>query len=178
MNQKFRLKRVVLVVVGLFLAGTLGISYLRLHSAIFNFFFSPTDLYDSLAETAFDLDKKGQSYELHFRPPYPGNHAFKFLVTHPVPVGDVYHAEYSLILQILNEGGKVLLDTVIGPPDGNSGFWGRSGNSGFFLHIFKVPSDFPRGKNLIARVTVMREDSSFRQKYGPVRLVVKKFSDE
>jgi hypothetical protein len=178
MNQKIKLKRVVLVICGLILAGTLGISYLRLHSPMFNYFFRPKDLYESLAETAFDLDKKGKSYELHFRPHYPGNHAFEFLVTHPVPVGDVYYAEYSLRFQMLDDSGKVLREVIIGPPDGNAGFWGRSGNSGLFLHKFKVPSDFPRGKDIIAKVTVLREDSSFRQKYGSVRLGVKKFSDE
>lgn len=154
----------------------LVVPYLRAHSPLFNFIFSPPDLYMPLGETEISLAQTGHTYTIPFRPIYPGNHTVDVLVQRPTEISEPYKGDYTLLCQFAGSDGRVVQETVI--QGGGYPFWGASENSGLTIHWFEVPSDVPRGESFVLNVTVKRPDQNFEKRHGKTRLVVRKRSDE
>ncbi len=76
--------------------------HLRGNSTLYNFFFSPSDLYSNLAESTFNLTEKEISKEFKIVHKYPGNHWVAVLVEKPVNVGDHYDSNFKVKVSILN----------------------------------------------------------------------------
>ena len=154
-----------------------GVYYLRLHSPIFNFFFHPKGLYDDLASTKLEIGRTGSKYGMPFETRFPGNHSVDLILEKP-NIDGKYFGNYELEIRITNKDKKVILLKRIIPTGPDYAFWGGQANSGCSLLRFKVPSDIPLRKPLLAEISVIRSDTNFEKNYGNVRLVIRKFSDE
>lgn len=162
----------LVTVIGLY---TGGVQHLQTASPLFNFFFSPNDLYDPLACTEFDLSTVG-GYELNFQNKYPGNHSIAVLVEHPPRVSDSYLTDFKLIIKII-DGSKAIIDKEITKPIFS--FWGGGKqNSGFAVFTYKVPLDLERERALRATVQIEVPDEKFTARYGKQKICIQKFSDE
>jgi hypothetical protein len=160
------------VLIGMILG---GVHYLQLHYPIFNFFFQPPGLFKNLASTQLDLGRSGSTYKLPFMTRYPGNHAIDLIVEKPEFQG-IYAGKYELAVRIIDDHNNVLLQKKVLPP--GSTFWGGQTNSGCSLMPFKIPANIPLRKPLLAEISVIRSDPDFEKKYGQVKLLIRKFSDE
>lgn len=148
---------------------------LRSSSPLYNFFFSPADLYSNLAESNFDLSVKGLEKELKFSTKYPGNHWLAILVDSPPELMEKYPSDFKVKIQVLGEG-EVLSESVVS--DSSFWFYGGKNRSGFALTTFKVPSSLPLSQPLAIKATVVEASSGFTKKYGKQRIIMSKYSDE
>jgi len=149
--------------------------HLRSSSPLYNFFFSPADLYSNLAESDFDLSVEGLEKELKFSIKYPGNHWLAILVDSPPKLMEKYPSDFKVKIQVLGKG-EVLSESVVS--DSSFWFYGGKNRSGFALTTFKVPSSLPLSQPLAIKATVVEASSGFTKKYGKQRLIMSKYSDE
>jgi hypothetical protein len=149
--------------------------HLRSSSPLYNFFFSPSDLYKTLGESSFDLSKQGLEKELKFTTKYPGNHWLAILVESPPEIMEKYKSDFEVKVQVLSESG-VISESVVS--DSSFWFYGGQQRSGFALATYKAPSDLPLGQPLTIKATVINESPGFTEKYGKQRLIMSKYSDE
>lgn len=148
---------------------------LRTSSPLYNFFFSPADLYSNLAESDFDLSTKGLERELKFSSKYPGNHWLAILVDSPPEIMEKYPSDFRIKIQVLGEK-EVLSESVVS--DSSFWFFGGKSRGGFALTTFKVPSNLPLSQPLRIIATVEKESPGFTKKYGKQRIILSKYSDE
>jgi len=165
---------------GLLIVSFLGLillvhTQLRNSSPLYNFFFSPGDLYSNLAESDFDLSARGLEKELKFTTKYPGNHWLAILVESPPELMEKYKSDFEVKIQVLGEKG-VLSESVVS--DSSFWFYGGQYRSGFALATYKVPSVLPLGQSLTIKATVLKESTEFTKKYGKQRIIMSKYSDE
>lgn len=167
----------VSIVVGLIvIAGAVAsLPVLRQHSPMFNFIFSPSDLYLPLAAADVDLSQENRTFTLQFENKYPGLHWVAIQVEKPTTTGEGYSGAFVLNLEISHDKTPLVKETIKGP--GNP-FWGGPNRSGFALHWYRSPADIPLGEQLTATVTVVQGDAAFQKRYGGGKLVVSKLSDE
>ncbi len=168
------LTRVLLLVV-LLVLGISGHSYLRGHSALYNFFFSPADLYRNLAEADFDLSAEGMERQFQLSHQYPGNHWLAILVEKPVKFGDHYDNDFVVSVSI-EQQGKVLFEQKTS--DSRFWFWGRPERRGFAMLRYKVSRDLPITVPLLVNIKVTKASAGFTEKFGKQRLIISKYSDE
>lgn len=150
-------------------------AHLRNSSPLYNFFFSPDDLYSTLAEATFDLSAQGMEKELSFTAKYPGNHQLAILVESPLVPPAEYPSDFEVKVQVTG-GAGLLSESLIS--DANSWFYGGQSHSGFALVTYRVPVDFPLGEMISIRVTVIEASPDFEVEYGAQRIIVSKTSDE
>ena len=150
-------------------------THLRSTSPLYNFFFSPSDLYTDLASETFDMTKTGNSIELPFISKYPGNHWVVVLVENPAELQAGYGSDFKVKVSI-KDGTEIVSETITD----NSKFWfyGGTERSGFALSTYKIPKDWQLNHPLIVSAEVLKPSQSFENKYGSQRIVVSKFSDE
>jgi hypothetical protein len=170
-----RILLAVIVIGGIALGFYAGIACLRLHSPLFNFFFRPAGLFKPLAESSFEMGRAGAIYSLEFSAQYPGNHAIELVVAKPV-VGSSYKASFMLKVSIEDRRGSPFLEKEVSLP--THPFWGGPDNSGLILIYFEVPAEAPLRTPLQAKIVVVKADPAFDENYGPVKLDVRKSSDE
>ena len=145
---------------------------LRSSSPLYNFFFSPSDLYHNLAESNYDLSVRGLEKKLKFTIKYPGNHWLAILVESPPELMGEYKADFLVKIQILSEK-RVLSESVVS----DSSFWIHSGR-GFALTTYNVPGELPIGEPLTINAIVVKESPTFTKQYGKQRIIMSKYSDE
>ena len=167
--------RNVLIFVLLFALIVLVHLQLRTSSPLYNFCFSPADLYSNLAESDFDLSINGLERELKFTTKYPGNHWLAILVDSPPEIMEKYPSDFKVKIQILGEK-EVLSESVVS--DSSFWFYGGKNHSGFALTTFNVPGNLPFAQPLTIKVTVKKESPGFTKKYGKQRIIMSKYSDE
>ena len=155
--------------------GYLGLQYLHKNSPIFNFFFTPKDLYSPVVCSNFDLSKNN-NYQLSFTNKYPGGHNLEILVEKPTKILDKYVTEFKIRV-IISAEDKKIVNTVVTEKNISS-FWGGENNSGFAIYRYRVPSDLPQGKLLKATIQIEMSDEDFYEKYGKQKLCFTKHSDE
>ena len=173
-DRKGNPTKISILILVLFTFGYFGVMQLRKTSPLFNFLFSPGDLYEPLACTEFDLSKTGE-YTLSFQNQYPGNHRIEILVDNPPAVAATFHSEFKLNIKI-TDIDTVILDKTLtqpGPP-----FWRADGEGGFVALSYHVPKDLPRGQKLKASIEIETPDEAFLRRYGEQTLCIRKFSDE
>ena len=149
-------------------------TYLRANNTLYNFIFSPNDLYQTLAVSNFDLTKKGKVANLDFTHKYPGNHWVAVIVENPIEVRESYSNDFEVNIEI-RKNDRVLLTKTLS----DSSFWfhGGKGRSGFALFKYKVPKDLPMYEGLSAKLVVKKNSPEFKIKYGEHKLEIGKFSD-
>jgi hypothetical protein len=165
--------RLIAIILIILCGGYFTVNYLHKNSVLFNFFFSPKDLFSPLICTQFDLSQKN-TYVLEFENKHPGNHWLEVLVEKPTKVLENYETHYKLRIIISSEEGQ-LLDKIVTEKD-LLPFW--SIKSGFSIYNYKVPTDLPREKRLKASIQIIEPDESFSTKYGKQEMCFKKYSDE
>lgn len=148
---------------------------LRESSPLYNLFFSPSDLYSNLAESAFDLTEKGFTKKLEVTHIYPGNHWVALLVEKPAELFEKYDSDFEVQITIISKN-KVMLDSTVS----DSSFWflGHKDRSGFALLTYKIPDIVPIGTSLTFTVKVLKPSPEFAKKYGKQRIIISKYSDE
>jgi hypothetical protein len=171
-KRKLGLLASLLIITGI--AITVSIPHLRKTNPLFNLFFSPPDLYATLAETTFSTSDENSSYKLDFTAKYPGRHTVTIIPSVPIKTMESYGEEFSVRVLITNSSGEVLVDDVATPP--YSQFWGKE--TGLFLFTFNVPKDVPLHVPLNASVQITEVDHKFEEKFGPITLSINKGSDE
>ena len=144
-------------------------------SPLYNFLFSPSDLYSNLVKTNFDLTKKGFTKKIIITNKYPGNHWIALLVNKPTKTGDKYDSDFKVKITIKNKT-NVILEKIVS--DSSFWFYGGKNNSGFALLSYKSPNILPLGIPLNIEIKVLTPSKNFEKKYGKQFLVVEKFSDE
>ena len=164
-----------LLVASLVAVAVLSHYQLRRSSILYNFLFSPDDLYQTLDESDFDLSSQGIERELKFKIKYPGNHWLAILVESPPETTEKYKSDFDVKIQIFDKEG-ILTESVVS--DSSLWFYGGQQRSGFALATFKVPSDLPLDQQLNIRVSVVKESPGFTKLYGKHRIIMSKFSDE
>ncbi len=152
-----------------------GVKHLQATSPMFNFFFSPDDLYEQLACSDIDLSAEGSSVSLDFVNNYPGNHWIEIIVDNPTDLHNTYETKFELNIEI-KDNDKELLATTANQPE--IPFWGVKDHSGFAILTYDVPSKLPIRTQLTANITVKKADADFDDLYGKQRLCIKKYSDE
>lgn len=150
-------------------------SHLRKASPLYNFFFSPSDLYTNLASAEFDITKAGYSKQLSFSSKYPGNHWIAIVVQEPAEHLAGYGDDFKVRVTI-KDGGNVITETVA--DNSRFWFWGGKKRSGFALATYDVPEQWAVGQDLVAVAEVLKPSPSFQEKYGKQIIVVRKFADE
>lgn len=153
-----------------------GISYLRESSPLFNLFFSPSDLYSSLDEQELNLSNEMESHSLSFEAKYPGNHAIFIDVSKVIPIGEKYGGEYLIKVEITDAKNLPLISETVSTPAYS--FWRGRLPGGIALLAFDAPEDVPLKQPLVANILVLKSDSEFQERLGPLTLVVRKYSDE
>jgi hypothetical protein len=79
-------------------------------------------------------------------------------------------------VSIKDSRGSPLIEKKVALP--NHPFWGDPDNSGITLIYFEVPAEVPLRTPLQAKIVVVKADPEFDENYGPVKLYVRKSSDE
>ena len=148
---------------------------LRESSTLYNFFFSPPDLYNNLAEASFDLTETGASTRLEVTHIYPGNHWIAILVEKPAELFEKYSSDFEVKITTTSNN-KVLFDSTV--TDSSSWFLGSADRSGFSLLTYKIPDIAPIGSPLVFTVEVIKVSPEFTNKYGKQRIIISKYSDE
>ena len=164
------------ILIGVFIVVSVPIHYyLRSNSVAYNFFFSPDNLYNNLASSAFDLSVVGSVADMQYIHEYPGNHWIAVLVEKPDRVPASYDDDFEVTLQVSDKEG-ILLNRSLS--DSSFWFYGGIERSGFALFNYKVPNDLPANVPLSAKLVVYKGSPEFQSKYGNQRLIISKFSDE
>jgi len=148
---------------------------LRESSPLYNFFFSPPDLYNNLAAADFDLTETGLATNLEVKHKYPGNHWVAILVEKPTELFEKYNSDFEVKITITNNNKVVFSSTAT---DSSSWFLGSTNRSGFSLLTYKIPDMFPIGALLVFKVEVVKGSPDFTKKYGKQRIIITKYSDE
>ena len=165
---------------GILLVACIGLpilahQYFQSRSPLYNFFFSPDDLYNNLSESDFDLSKQDLSESLSFKIKYPGSHWVSIIVENPPKLMEGYASDFEVKISIF-ENEKLISEFIVN--DDYLWFYGGKGRSGFALKTYKAPSDLPINTSLVVRVQVVKSDPIFSDKYGKQRLIFTKISDE
>ncbi len=134
-------------------------------------FFEPKDLWNPLASTTLDKNKK--EYNFTFSHKYVGNHDIEIRFSNKnVDVWKINKKELELTA-IFQDGKKQLLSkktTYV------SRFKGLRGN-GFIYIRYSLPDDLPINQRLNVKITVNGDIEKFINKYGDSRIIIKKGSD-
>jgi hypothetical protein len=129
-----------------------------------------------LAESTFNLSKKGLTKQFDIIHKYPGNYWIAILVEKPLDSGGYYDSNFKVQISIIN-GGRVILERTVS--DTSFYFYGgKMEHSGFSLFNYKVPSELPIGVPLSIKIKVLEENIGFCNKYGQQNIIISKFSDE
>lgn len=161
----------------IFIMATLVVAHFQLResSPLYNLFFSPSDLYNNLAESAFDLTERGFTKKLEVNHIYPGNHWVALLVEKPAELFEKYDSDFNVQITITSKN-KVVLDNTVS--NSSSWFLGQKDRSGFSLLTYKISDIAPIGTSLSFTVKVLKPSSEFTKKYGKQRIIISKYSDE
>jgi len=120
-RASIQVKKVLFILVVFALVGTFFLKgscsrYLRRTNPLFNFFFTPEDFYQPLAQSPFSTSSKGRVYECGFIAKYPGNHAVEIFIGTPVKVFESYDEKFSVEITMKDMDGAVLLKEKVEPP--------------------------------------------------------------
>lgn len=149
--------------------------YLRTNSPMYNLVFSPSDLYNSLADDAFNLSNERLTKEFKIVHKYPGHYCIALIVENPVGSGVKYDSVFLLNISFI-KNDKVVLARIVS--DTSFWFWGGKEKSGFILMTYDTPRQLPVGVPLVAKIKVLKADSQFNFKYGLPKIIIRKLSDE
>lgn len=152
-------KIAIVALVSIVLAVAFG-SYLRKTSPLFNLLFSPSDLYEPLAISEITVSEGGAKIAKEFSNKYPGSHTVGILVSNPTSVGESYDMDFTVKIQIA-ENGIIKEDKVISEP--YFPFWGAKSNSGIALLHYRVPDDLPLNSNQEVIVTIEKPSQLFEK---------------
>jgi len=113
-------RQIKIIVLVVFILVLLGLAHYQLRntSPLYNYFFSPKDLYKTLAESDFDLSNSGLEKELIFTAKYPGNHWVAILVEHPPGAMEKYQSDFKVKIEMIGEN-KVLSESFAN----DSNYW-------------------------------------------------------
>lgn len=119
-----------------------------------NGFFPPDDLYERFSGTPF---KRGQKvYEFDAEHIYPGDYKIDLFLTNKKPKNENYRNEYSVLLEIFQDGKKIhsVEDNVLSEyysvpgPESETTLYGNS------FCRYHVPRDIPARQKVKMRVTI------------------------
>lgn len=164
--------RKLIVVVGVLGILVAVFMFARRNSPMFNFVFTPHDMFEPLAAKVVDLARQGNTITLHFSPKYPGNQCLDLEVDKLDP-GSPIKSTLALSVTIKNGNGNQIQTK----PASFSNFWSEK-YKGFSLVTFRVPEDLKVGESVTVVVTVSSADTQFTEKYGSTHFVVRKGADE
>ena len=172
--------RLLLKIIGILsLLLALGVAsfwWLRLNSPLFNFFFTPKDIWQEMVVGDIDLTKFGRVQAVSFSSKYPGNYAINLNVF-CLEKTDHYQSRIRLKCSIY-QNGILINEFESKDADMHAGYIGLDGSAGIRLIELSSPKDFPLREEVEFRFEVIRTDSEFHKKYGKTSLTIDKDSDE
>jgi hypothetical protein len=151
---------------------------------LFNFIFTPKDYWQETLIYSSNLEEVDIGRRVKIKAIYPGRYSISAYVETPIDMS--YKYKTTAVFQIKVFRDDVLLHNYIVDSKGLRGFWGHNKasdhngtyKSGFTVMDFDIPKDWKKDEVVDLEVSVMREDSNFHAKYGPVVFFFEKESDE
>ena len=161
-----------LYAVALGLAVVVTVSWLRISSPLFNFFFPPSDLYVPLSSEK--LLKSPHHYSVAASHKYPGQYEIQIQASSSSGIGILYEVRFSAEV-IISYGDKELFRASLEKPEYQ--FWGND-DGGIVLVNYRVPETVQRSLPVQIDVILNGDIQHFIDKYGDSQIQVKKRSDE
>ena len=123
-----------------------------------------------------NLATQGISKEYTFKNKYVGRYDIGLYVDSPVPYCKKYESNFELEITFLQDSNAIISKKLSKP---KFIFYGwENGKGGMALLVYNVPDDLPLSYTFTCRVTVLKSDRHFEEKYGKPMFFVRKMSDK
>ena len=132
--------------------------------------------YEPIVLEPINLAAHGVSKEYVFKNKYAGRYDIGLYVDKPVPYREKYESNFELEITLLQDS-NALISKKLSKPEFIFYGW-EKGKGGIALLVYEVPNDLPLSKTLMCRVTVLKSDLHFEEKYGKPKFFVRKMSDK